>query len=392
MNYIHLFDAAFDSSIEFNEYSKRHSFFSYYSRIIYKNILLNKNNNNFIIYRNSILKINNSSNSNIQEDYTSEKFYILNKIIIEWTKSNFNLTNGFIFINSWNNYLEGNYLEPDEKYGFSSLNTFSKALFNYSFRENNYNILSLYDKCIIAIQAHIYYEDLIIEIIKKTNNIPFKFDLFITTVTLFQKKKIDEYIKLYSKANKYEIKIVENKGRDILPFVIQMKNKIKKYKYCCHIHTKKTIHNIILGDNWRTYLYENLLGSKEIITEILSDFETYEKLGFIFPDFYYDILKEIYDFYNIDFGLHRQNKKFMNYILNKIFPGYEIGNNLIFPSGNMFWAKLNSIHQIFKLKINKKFPKELNQTNETIMHGIERIWLYIVKLNGFNYKTIFKHY
>ena len=61
-----------------------------------------------------------------------------------------------------------------------------------------------------------------------------------------------------------------------------------------------------------------------------------------------------------------------------------------FPAGNMFWAKIQAIYQIFNIKI--LYPKELNQTNDTIMHGIERIWLYLVKLNGYYYKTIFKHY
>lgn len=54
----------------------------------------------------------------------------------------------------------------------------------------------------------------------------------------------------------------------------------------------------------------------------------------------------------------------MNFILNNIFPGFKIGNKLVFPSGDMFWAKVHAIHQIFNIKFIKKFPKELNQTNE----------------------------
>ena len=82
----------------------------------------------------------------------------------------------------------------------------------------------------------------------------------------------------------------------------------------------------------------------------------------------------------------------MNFILSKIFYRFKIGNKIIFPSGDMFWAKVNAIYQIFKIRFINKFPKELNQTNETIMHAIERIWLYLVKLNGYYYKIIFKHY
>ena len=82
----------------------------------------------------------------------------------------------------------------------------------------------------------------------------------------------------------------------------------------------------------------------------------------------------------------------MNLILKKIFGNFEVGNKLIFPSGNMFWAKVNAIYHIFDFRLKLRFPTERNQTNGTIMHAIERIWLYLVKLNGYYYKTIFRYY
>ena len=76
----------------------------------------------------------------------------------------------------------------------------------------------------IVVQAHIFYENLINEIINKTNNIPVKYDLLITTTSFNKSKIIEEYIKNYSNSYKYEIKIVENKGRDVLPLLEQLKN------------------------------------------------------------------------------------------------------------------------------------------------------------------------
>ena len=145
-----------------------------------------------------MLEMDKNSDNNILKGYTMEKFYILNNIIVEWTKINFNKTNGLIFINSWNNYKEGNYLEPDEKYGYGALNSFSKALFNIPFKENNYNILYLNDKCVIAIQVHVFYEDLIFEVLNTTNNIPIKFDLFVSTIS-FKKKKLRNMSKIIQK-------------------------------------------------------------------------------------------------------------------------------------------------------------------------------------------------
>ena len=394
LKFINLTDGVYDFS-KFNLFERETNDYniSYYSGIIYKNIIFNKIGNNFPIYRTSIIEINNNNSKKKKlKDYSPEKFYLLNKIIIDWTNINYDKNNKFIFINSWNNYKEGNYLEPDEKYGYASINSFSKALFNLSYKENNYNFDYLKNNCIVAIQAHVYYEELINEIINKTNNIPIKFDLFITTISYIKQKLIEYNLKKYSKANKYEIRIVENKGRDVLPLIIQLKYKIKNYKYLCHIHTKKSYHDIILGNNWRNYLYNNLLGSTEIISDILNDFETFENLGFIFPEVYYDIIKKIDEYDNSQFFLHKPNIKFINLILKRLFGNFVVGNKLIFPSGNMFWAKVNAIYQIFEFRLLNSFPKEMNQTNETIMHAIERIWLYLVKLNGYYYKMIFRYF
>ena len=77
----------------------------------------------------------------------------------------------------------------------------------------------------VAIQAHIFYEDLILDIINKTNNIPIKYDLFISTISIEVRNNIIKNITQNSNANQYEIIILENKGRDVLPLLIQLKKK-----------------------------------------------------------------------------------------------------------------------------------------------------------------------
>ena len=166
----------------------------------------------------------------IFNDFSPEKFYVILKVIINWIVYHNNKNDNIIFINSWNNWKEGCYLEPDEYYGYSSLNALSKALFNISFYKDNYNLVNLKNISQVAVQAHIYYEDLIIEIINKINNITIKYDLFISTTSFEIKNKITKYIKKHSNSNKYEIIILGNKGRDVLPLLTQLKNKIKIFK------------------------------------------------------------------------------------------------------------------------------------------------------------------
>ena len=381
-NFLIIFDATYDfSNIDLFEHKIIIPNILYYSGIIYKNLILNELKFNFSIFRTCKLNYKNFN------DYNPEKFYISNNIIFKWAKINYNQNEGIVFIDSWNDYKNGNYLEPDEIYGYSSINSFSKSIFNLPFNQNN--LASYNSSKNIAIQIHVFYEDLLMEIINKLNLIDIKYDLYISTISK-EKKEFIEKILLNSKANYYEIEIFQNKGRDVFPFLMQMKKKYKNYKYICHIHTKKSNHKSLLGENWRNYIYSNLFGNRNIVAEILFEFEQKEKLGFIYPETYYDIIKDVFLFNNINFALNKPNKKYINYIMNKLLRKFKIGEKLEFPAGNMFWAKIKAIYQIFNIKL--QFPKELNQTNGTIMHGIERIWLYLVKLNGYYYKTIFKHY
>mgnify|MGYP002625583242 CR=1 FL=1 len=290
-----------------------------------------------------------------------------------------------ILFNSWNNYRENSYLEPDKEFGFSYLNYFSKAIFNINVNFK-YNLEELNVKCKIGVQVHLFYFDLIKEIINKTNNIPVKFDLYMTITTNNISNDLQNYIKKYSKANNFEILNVKNKGKDIFPFLSQIKTKFRKYKYICHIHSKKSKHESVnFGDEWRNYLFNNLLGDMNTISEILNDFESNEKLGFIYPETFYSLIKCIHI-------LKTETRYWMNFIISKLFPGYKLGELLNFPAGNMFWAKTKAVFQIFIYDFTDYFPEEIDQVDKTIMHAIERIWLYVVKFNNFYYKIIFKSF
>ena len=134
-NFLFEFDAAYDySKIDLFEHIIIKPNILYYSGIIYKNLILNELNFNFLLFRNCIL------NYKDFKDYNPEKFYMANNLIFEWAKINYNLNKGFIFVDSWNNYKDGKYLEKDNQYGYASINSFSKSLFNLPFKENNFSL------------------------------------------------------------------------------------------------------------------------------------------------------------------------------------------------------------------------------------------------------------
>ena len=396
---LHLFNAAYQfpprGAMISSNYLRLKSNFFKNNFFLYTAFLYNELNisdtilKDFHFYKGTMLGFDNSPRKAreyvIFQNYSPEQFYLINKKIVEWTQKKYNKNNRFIFINAWNEWGEGTYLEPDNKYGYASINALSKAIFHLPFNGCNYNLEKLRNGTKIAVQVHIFYENLINEIINKTNNIPVNFDLYLSTDSLIKAIHIEEIIQKHSLANNYEIKIYENKGRDVLPFLLQIRKHIKKYKYICHLHTKKTSF-VSFGDEWRQYLFNNLLGNKEIISEILTDLENNEKLGFIFPESFHKVIIEY------ETEVTEKDKFFISYLLKKINKSLRIGEQIEFPVGNMFWAKGESIHQIFNIDITNEIPTENNQVDGTILHGIERIWLYLVKLNGYSYKKIFKHF
>ena len=82
-----------------------------------------------------------------------------------------------------------------------------------------------------------------------------------------------------------------------------------------------------------------------------------------------NLLKVFLELNNLNIASLYKNKKFMNIILNKFFDKYKVGDKLIFPKGDMFWAKTKAIYQMFNLRL--KFPEELGKINDIYIEDIE---------------------
>ncbi len=72
-------------------------------------------------------------------NYSLKSYYKWLRIIIEETRRRNPLDKRFMFVNAWNEWAEGTYLEPDEKYGYANINTLSKAIYDLpiSYKENS---------------------------------------------------------------------------------------------------------------------------------------------------------------------------------------------------------------------------------------------------------------
>ena len=321
--------------------------------------------------------------------FSLKSLYDWVKIICEQARRDFSEEERFVFVNAWNEWAEGTYLEPDEKFGYANINTISKALFNKSFKDDCL-ILNNSDKAKksyefnkkIAIQIHMFYLETLDETIENLNKIPFNFDCYISTDTEEKAEYIKSEFSSRCNCKKLTVEVFENRGRDVAPFIAQMSSCIDEYDYIGHIHSKKTV-KADHGNDWREYIFHNMFGSEDYVRTLFKSMEDDSKLGIVFPVTFSPLE------YQAEWG---GNLKLVEGLLSLLDVNTQLPQSPVFPVGNMFWAKTEAVRQMFKIGLGfDDFPKEAGQVNQTIAHAIERSWVYLAKEYGYHHKTVFNN-
>ncbi|MDD3242506.1 MAG: glycoside hydrolase family 99-like domain-containing protein [Eubacteriales bacterium] len=318
--------------------------------------------------------------------YSLDSYYQWLVNNIQYTKRNFEPGERFTFINAWNEWAEGTYLEPDEKYGYANINTTTRALYGIP-RTDPLKVLRAQSPVLrsdrlaqgprIAVQAHVFYTECLAEIIDNVNAIPYPFDCYFSTNTAEKQAKIQQYCQQHCRAANTLVEVTPNRGRDVAPFLWQLSPVIGNYDYICHLHSKRTSGKDH-GDLWRKYLYRNLLGSKEHVERLLTLFEQDDALGLIFPETYPPLI------YQAGWG---DNEELCKKLFAKLGVDVELPKRAVFPVGNMFWARTVAVRQLFEGNVTvTDFPKEAGQDNYTIAHAIERSWCWLARANGYGWQ------
>lgn len=229
----------------------------------------------------------------------------------------------------------------------------------------------------IAVQLHLFYPDLVEEFVEYLNNIPYKFDLFISVVDEDIIPIIKEKTCKINKVDKIEIKAVENRGRDVAPLIVEFGNKLGKYDYICHIHSKKSLYTGSELTGWRRTLLEGLMGNPKQVVDIFYQFETRPQIGLIYPE----------TWSGLPYWGHNwlSNIKSRNELMEKLgFVDIQYDKYIDFPMGTMFWGRTEAIKDFFKGKIKlSDFAKEEGQVDGTIAHAFERCLGAVNKINGY---------
>ena len=265
-----------------------------------------------------------------------------------------------IFINAWNEWAEGAILEPDASQGYAYLDATRRALCSSSVANQS------------RIVIHAWYLDVLDDLLEQLRDWPSAPPLFVTAAEpVFQ--QVEE--RLRASGFPYQLMKVENRGRDIQPF-LQAANRLlgQGVEVVLKLHTKKSIH-LTTGDEWRRKMVDALAlkGHGDAILSALSRDRT---LGLVSPHAHHFNVKR-------HLGANASNMQHISW-LTALKPS----DSKWFAAGSMFWVRLKALAPLIECGLRTSdFEQERGQIDGTVAHAIERLFAACIEDSGYRMAT-----
>lgn len=273
------------------------------------------------------------------------------------------------FINAWNEWAEGTHLEPDRRYG-------------YGYLQATYDVLKHYDADVLSstslgttpvrqhetgVILHLHYPE-VFEQLAQQLAVAFPdgdMDLFVTVTTgeLAQAARA-RFPGAY-------IRLVENRGRDILPFVLMYRLIHQMgYRTVCKLHSKRSVyrpdgHELLEG------LIQPLIGSATTASQAIRRFQEDDSLGMLVPRrFLLKVTRR-----NISSNITHLDRLEQ---LTGVRYGYTD-----FAAGTMFWFRPEALSHLLALK-PECFDSERGLADGTLAHAVERMMTSWSRASGYS--------
>lgn len=234
----------------------------------------------------------------------------------------------------------------------------------------------------VALVMHLYFLDLLPSSYHYASSMPEEADIYITTNTQEKQEKIEKYFSEI-RCNKLEVRVIENRGRDVSSILVGVKDVIHQYDYVCFVHDKKAaqIKPASVGESFAYKCLENTLQNRTFVANVLETFEQHPRLGLLSPP-----IPNHADYYPILGNEWSANYQITKDLAMRLGIKVSITDDKVpvAPYGTCFWFRPKAFHILYDYDWDySDFPEEPNNTDHTILHAIERIYPYAVQQAGF---------
>jgi tetratricopeptide (TPR) repeat protein len=216
----------------------------------------------------------------------------------------------------------------------------------------------------VCVHLHLYHPGLAELYLKKLAHLRIPFGLYVsirlTESETYWKNRISRALPLAD----VDVKAVNNRGRDTMPWLCLFANPIRRFDLLLHMHTKASQQSskAIL---WHDFLLDNVCGSPSVLSSILKFFEEDPNLGLVYPPYFFSLKRQP------NWG---RNREACQHLYSRLFSEQLPDQCPDYPAGSFFWARTRFLAPLFDLNLAENdFPTEEGQTDGTLVHAIERV-------------------
>ncbi len=226
----------------------------------------------------------------------------------------------------------------------------------------------------IAVVVHVFHIDLLDELRNYFEFISAPCDLLVTTDSDAKKQAIETSLSSWAKGQ-LTISVVPNRGRDIGPKLTAFAHLYSYYDLLLFAHTKRS-DTVEWGGEWRKQILATLCGSHGNVRSVFDLFEQDKELGIVAP----------VNFPRVHSRLAWGDRKEPDRLAQSLNIKLDYDGLIDFPAGSMFWARPAALKPLLDLELSAShFPEEDGQTNDTLAHAVERVFLVAAELAGYHW-------
>lgn len=236
-----------------------------------------------------------------------------------------------------------------------------------------------------AIHVHVHYIDVWKRYLDYLQALNFPYALYITTDTESKSKEIEILLSqiVAPRLKLKEILVLQNHGRDILPW-IAIADRLSKYDFVLHAHTKKSPTAVEwVGASWQQEIFDTML---EQAPRIAQAFKENPSLGVVIPD--------VPRYWRYIAPVRREMESQFIGMMNELWGDmccekkvdFENAPAFIMPYGTMFWYRPTALRKMTSLVLGAKDVPAEPLPEKTILHAMERLVVYVAWDAGFDYR------
>lgn len=231
----------------------------------------------------------------------------------------------------------------------------------------------------LAVVMHVYYLELLEELMAHALRIPGPFDLVITTDTMEKQAAITATLSDFSRGS-VDVRCVGNTGRDMAALLLGCRDVVLQggYDLICRLHTKRSAQDGPgRGTQFKRHLLENLLGSPAYVQRLLQLFAREPWLGMVMPvtvHIGYPTLGHAW-FTNKGRAASLAEKLGITVPLDEHTP--------LAAYGSMYWFRPAALRRLFEHPWQTQDFDERQYGDGDLPHVIERLLTYCAQQDGY---------